>query len=43
VKSNGKPVAYGVETLSADGHSFIDATWSPGKQSEKDAEFYVKQ
>jgi hypothetical protein len=43
VKANGKPVGYGVETLSSDGHSFTAVTWTPGKQSEKDSEFYVKQ
>jgi hypothetical protein len=43
VKANGKPVGYGVETLSADGHSFTAVTWSPGKQSEKASEFYIKQ
>jgi hypothetical protein len=43
VKSNGKPVEYGVQTLSADGHSFTDVSWSSGKQDEKESGFYIRQ
>jgi hypothetical protein len=43
VKSNGKPLTYGVQTLSTDGKSYTDVTWSAGKQSEKESGFYIKQ
>jgi hypothetical protein len=40
---NGKPDTYGIETLAADGHSFTDVSWNPGKESEKQTAVYVKQ
>lgn len=43
VKENGKAVGLGTQTLAADGKSFTDVTWSPGKQSEKATSFYAKQ
>jgi len=43
VKNNGKPDGYGIQTLSADGKSFTDVSWSPGKESEKSTGFYAKQ
>jgi len=43
IKVNGKPDTYGIETLAADGHSFADVSWAPGKESEKQTAVYVKQ
>jgi hypothetical protein len=40
---DGKPETYGMQTLAADGHSFSDAYWHPGKKREKVTEVYVKQ
>jgi|SRR5665213_232838 len=40
---NGKPETYGLQTLAADGRSFSDVYWHPGKKSEKSSEIYVKQ
>jgi len=43
VKENGKIVALGIQTLAADGKSFTDVSWSPGKMSEKATGYYAKQ
>jgi hypothetical protein len=43
VKINGKPEAYGSQTLSSDGTSFTDVSWNPGKTSEKQTGVYIKQ
>jgi hypothetical protein len=43
VKVNGKPDSYGIQTLAADGKSFTDVSWSPGKMSEKSTAVFVKQ
>jgi hypothetical protein len=43
LKVKGKPDGYGTQTLSADGKSFTDVSWSPGKQSEKSTGFYARQ
>jgi hypothetical protein len=43
IKIDGKPVGYGVQTLAADGHSFTDVSWIPGKENEKTVAWYVKQ
>jgi hypothetical protein len=43
VKFQGKPDTYGVQTLAADGKSFSDSYWSPGKEKEKATAFYAKQ
>jgi hypothetical protein len=42
-KVDRKPAGYGVQTLAADGKSFTDISWSPGKESEKSTAFYIKQ
>jgi hypothetical protein len=42
-KVNGKATGYGIQTLAADGKSFTDVSWSPGKESEKSTAFYAKQ
>jgi hypothetical protein len=43
LKINGKPLMFGVQTMSADGTSFTDISYSPGKKDEKSTAFYVKQ
>jgi hypothetical protein len=43
VKVKGKPDSYGVQTLAADGKSFTDVSWSPGKEAEKSTALFVKQ
>jgi hypothetical protein len=43
VKSNGKPVEYGVQTLAEDGKSYTDVSWNPGKENEKQSGVYIKQ
>ena len=43
IKLDGKPQAYGIQTLGADRKSFTDVSWSAGKASEKQTGFYAKQ
>jgi hypothetical protein len=43
VKFNGKPDTYGVQTLAADGKSYKDVSWNPGKENEKSISVFVKQ
>jgi hypothetical protein len=43
IKVNGKEDEEGVQTLAADGKSFTDVSWSPGKEDEKQTCFMVKQ
>jgi hypothetical protein len=43
IKADGKPVGMGVQTIAADGGSFTDASWNPGRESEKTTSVYVKQ
>ena len=43
IKINGKPDSYGVQTIAADGGSFTDVNWNPGRESEKTTSVYVKQ
>lgn len=43
MKVNGKPDNEGEQTLAADGHTFTDVNWTPGKESEKTTGIYVKQ
>jgi len=43
VRDGGKPLAYGSDTLSADGKTLTDVSWSPGKESEKQTGIYIKQ
>lgn len=42
-KFDGKPRFYGTQTLSADGKTLTDVSWSPGKESEKSTGIYIKQ
>jgi hypothetical protein len=42
-KVNGKTDNLGEETLAADGRSFTDMNWNPGKESEKTTGVYLKQ
>jgi len=42
-KVAGKITGYGLLTLAADGKTFTDASWDPGKESEKETSFYEKQ
>ena len=39
----GKPLAEGKMTLAADGKSFLDVSWEPGKENEKTTSFYARQ
>jgi hypothetical protein len=43
IKLNGKPDSIGVQTIAADGNSFTDTNWNPGRASEKTTAVYVKQ
>lgn len=43
VALNGKVLGEGKMVLAAEGKSFLDTSWSPGKESEKGTSFYVKQ
>jgi len=43
MKIDGKPNQYGIQTLAADGRSFTDVSWIPGKENEKTVAWYVKQ
>jgi len=43
VKFNGKPDTYGVQTLAADGRSYKDVSWNPGKENEKSTSVFIKQ
>lgn len=43
MKVNGKPDNMGEQTLAADGRSFTDVNWNPGKEDEKTTGVYVKQ
>ena len=42
-KVNGKPEAYGILTLAADGKSYTGVSWDPGKMAEKSTSVYIKQ
>jgi hypothetical protein len=42
-KVNGKTDNLGEESLAADGRSFTDMNWNPGKESEKTTGVYLKQ
>jgi len=39
----GKAIAQGVMTVSADGKTFTDTSWAPGKEAEKSVAVYAKQ
>ncbi len=43
VTLNGKDVGHDVMTLSADGKTITDVSWTPGKESEKQTYIYEKQ
>jgi hypothetical protein len=43
IKVDGKADTEGEQTLAADGRSFTDVSWTPGKESEKVTGVYVKQ
>jgi hypothetical protein len=43
IKIGGKPDGIGVQTIAADGRSFSDVSWTPGKEGEKQTAIYVKQ
>jgi len=43
MKINGKADNIGEETLAADGRSFTDLNWNPGKENEKTTGVYLKQ
>jgi hypothetical protein len=43
VKISGKPVSIATQTLSADGKTLTDVSWSPGKESEKATAVYTKK
>jgi hypothetical protein len=43
VKLNGKTIAMATQTLSADGKTITETSWSPGKESEKQTAVYTKQ
>lgn len=43
LKLNGKPQMFGVQTMSADGSSFTDVAYNPGKKDEKSTAVYIKQ
>jgi len=42
-KTGGKATGMGIRTISADGRILTDESWSPGKESEKTTEVFVKQ
>jgi hypothetical protein len=43
MKLNGKVDNMGEQTLAADGRTFTDVNWIPGKDDEKTSQVYVKQ
>jgi hypothetical protein len=43
MKIDGKTDNIGEQTLAADGRSFTDVNWNPGKESEKTTAVYLKQ
>lgn len=43
IKLNSEPITVGVETIAADGKSFADVSYTPGKEDEKITAVYVKQ
>jgi hypothetical protein len=42
-KRDGKTIQYGTDTVSADGKTITDVSWTPGKESEKQTGIYIKQ
>ena len=43
MKINGNADSMGEQTIAADGHSFSDVNWIPGRENEKTTAVYVKQ
>jgi hypothetical protein len=43
ISLNGKGLGKDVMTLSADGKTITDVSWTPGKESEKQTSVYEKQ
>jgi len=43
MKIDGKTDNVGEQTLAADGRSFSDTNWNPGKADEKTTGIYIKQ
>jgi len=43
MKIGGKTDNIGEQTLAADGRSFSDINWNPGKENEKTTVVYLKQ
>jgi hypothetical protein len=43
LKQDGKPIQFGVQTMSGDGTSFTDVSYNPGKKDEKATAVYLKQ
>ena len=43
MKIDGKADSVGVQSIAADGRSFTDTNWNPGRSSEKTTSVYVKQ
>jgi hypothetical protein len=43
VKREGKPFIYGIDTISSDGKTLTDVSWTAGKESEKQTGIYIKQ
>ena len=43
IKINGKADSIGEQTIAADGRSFMDVSWNPGRENEKSTAVYVKQ
>jgi len=43
VTLNGKELGHDIMTISADGKTYTDVTWAPGKESEKRTYLYEKQ
>jgi hypothetical protein len=43
VTLNGKEIGRDVMTLSADGKTITDVSWTPGKESEKQTYVYDRQ
>src|SRR5215475_2860360 len=41
IKSDGKPDSIGVQSIAADGASFTDTSWNPGRENEKTTSVYV--
>ena len=42
-KADGKPIKMGTRTISSNGKMLTDESWTPGKESEKSTDVYVKQ